>query len=160
MHLGADVDATEGRKNFDAASERLQAVGEKLGDKKLGDKKIIVTSLATDILYVSDPTKSPDLSYYAEELGLPLVQPEGVKKADYFESLSWVNADKYGGDITMYDARVGAAGLKIHDAQPTWQTVAGGQVRSLRSVAVGLTPELRGLRQDHGRDRDGLQDQL
>ncbi len=123
--LGADIDSAKVKKDhadFAAASDRLRAVA-----KKLGTKKIIATSPATDVMYVSDPSKSPDLSYYKDELGLPIIQPKGVKKADYFESLSWENADKYGGDIALYDARVGATGLKIYDKQPVWQKVPAGK---------------------------------
>ena len=123
--LGADLDTAAVKKDhadFQAASDRLQAVG-----KELGTKKIIATSPATDVMYVSDPTKSPDLSYFVDKLGLPIIQPKGVKKADYFEALSWENADKYGGDIALYDARVGAAGLKLYDSQPVWQKVPAGK---------------------------------
>ena len=116
--LGADVDATKGRDDFDKAADRLRKAGE-----QLGDRKIIATSPATDTFYVSDPHKSPDLSYFVDELDLPIVEPKNLKREEYFESLSWENADKYGGDIALYDARVGEAGLKIYDKQPTWQTV-------------------------------------
>jgi iron complex transport system substrate-binding protein len=123
--LGADVDsakAAKGREDFETAAARLKAAGE-----ALGDKKIVVVSPATDVLYVSDPTKSPDLSYFTEELGLPIVQPDDVTEAEYFEDLSWENADKYEGDIALYDARVGDAGLAIFDDQPSWQTVEAGK---------------------------------
>lgn len=123
--LGADLGTPAVRKahaDFKAAADRLRAAG-----AKLGDRKIIATSPATDVMYVSDPTKSPDLEYFTTDLGLPIIQPTNLKKADYFEALSWENADKYGGDIALYDARVGAAGLKLYDTQPVWQKVPAGR---------------------------------
>ncbi|MBC7630665.1 ABC transporter substrate-binding protein [Aeromicrobium sp.] len=125
--LGADLGAKEvaaSRADFDRASDRLKAVGAEL---RASGTNIVAVSPATDVLYVSDPSKSPDLSYYVNELKLPIVQPKGVKAADYFETLSWEKADKYRGDIALYDARVGEAGLKIFDAQPTWKTVPAGK---------------------------------
>ena len=125
VELGAKPDSAKikkGHEDFEAASARLKKIG-----AELGDRKVVAVSPAADVLYVSDPSKSPDLSYYVDDLDLPIVTPKNLKPADYFEALSWENADAYGGDIALYDARVGKAGLKIFDDQPTWNAVPAGK---------------------------------
>src|SRR5690606_38529233 len=64
--------------------------------------------------------------------GLDLVSPEGVDATgnNYFETVSWENADKYPADLILVDNR-SASTLQIALAQPTWTlnpAAAAGQV--------------------------------
>ncbi|WP_050760939.1 ABC transporter substrate-binding protein [Aeromicrobium marinum] len=122
--LGADLDTDvvqQAHADFDAAADRLRAIGE-----ELGDRQIIAASPATDVLYISNPEVSQDLKYYRDELGLPIVTPTNPDPQGYFETLSWENADTYDADIVLWDARVGEAGLAIFDTQPVWAATTAG----------------------------------
>lgn len=123
--LGADLDADatdEAHDDFAAAAAQLEGVG-----RELGDRKILAGSPAQDIFYVSNPEVSPDLSYWQEELGLPLVTPTEPDEGGYFQSLSWEKADLYPADIFLYDDRVGEAGLALLEDQPVFQTLDAAQ---------------------------------
>jgi iron complex transport system substrate-binding protein len=119
--LGADLDSpkvTASHDAFTAAGERV-----KKASAQLGDRKILAGSAATDLFYVSNPKVSPDLSYWKDELGLPLTLPDNPDKGGYFESLSWEKADKYPADIFLYDDRIGEAGLKLLGTEKVFQTL-------------------------------------
>lgn len=119
--LGADVDSDMVRKahdDFAAAAGRVEQAG-----KDLGTRKILVGSPAPDVFYVSNPEVSPDLKYWRDKLGLPLVVPAKPDEGGYFQTLSWEKADLYPGDVLLYDDRVGKAGLAILDDQPVFQTL-------------------------------------
>lgn len=119
--LGADLDVDEVGKahdDFAAAADRVKAAG-----ADLADKKILVGSPATDMFYVSNPKVSPDLAYWRDELGLPLIVPNNPDEGGYFETLSWENANIYPADVFMYDDRVGEAGLDILADQPVFQAL-------------------------------------
>lgn len=119
--LGADLEAddvTQAHDDFSAAADRVTKLGE-----TLDDRSILAGSPAADVFYVSNPKISPDLRYWRDELGLPLVTPDKVDEGGYFQSLSWEKADTYPADVFLYDDRVGAAGLKQLDDQPVFQTL-------------------------------------
>ncbi len=123
--LGADLsddDVTEAHDEFDAAAKRVKDAG-----AKLGDRKILAGSPSKELFYVSNPGVSPDLSYWREELDLPLVVPSNPDEGGYFESLSWEKADTYQADVFLYDDRVGAAGLALLDDQPVFETLAAAK---------------------------------
>lgn len=125
MALGADLGdeaVTEAHDEFDAAAKRVEAAG-----AALGDRKILAGSPSKELFYASNPAVSPDLSYWREELNLPLVVPSKPDPGGYFESLSWEKADKYPADVFLYDDRTGAAGLKLLDDQPVFQTLAAAK---------------------------------
>lgn len=119
--LGAD-DVTEAHDAFDAAAQRVKDAG-----TKLGDRKILAGSPSKELFYASNPAVSPDLSYWREELNLPIVVPDKPDPGGYFESLSWEKADKYPADVFLYDDRTGEAGLKLLDDQPVFQTLAAAK---------------------------------
>ncbi len=117
--LGADLeDAAEAHDEFDAAAQRVEDAG-----AKLGDRKILAGSPSKELFYASNPGVSPDLSYWREELGLPIVVPDNPDPGGYFESLSWEKADKYPADVFLYDDRTGVAGLALLKDQPVFQTL-------------------------------------
>lgn len=120
--LGADeADFAEGRDAFAQATERLKGIAED------ADPTIVAVSPATDIFYVSNPEKNPDLRYYRDEVGLDVVTPENPDEGDYFESLSWEKADTYDGDVALWDDRVGSAGLESLKKQPVWGKTTAAQ---------------------------------
>jgi iron complex transport system substrate-binding protein len=119
--LGADLDSPEvtaSHKEFETAAARVKAVGD-----KLGDRTILAGSYSTDLFYVSNPKVSPDLSYWVDELGLPITVPDNPDEGGYFESLSWEKADKYPADIFLYDDRIGEAGLKSLEKEKVFGTL-------------------------------------
>ncbi len=119
--LGADLDAadvTTSHADFASAADRVRASA-----AELGDRKIVAGSPSTDLYYVSNPDVSPDLSYWREELGLPITMPDNPDEGGYFESLSWEKADKYPADVFLYDDRVGESGLDLFANQPVFQTL-------------------------------------
>jgi iron complex transport system substrate-binding protein len=119
--LGADLDSTDvtaSHEDFTAAADRVKQAA-----TELGDRTILAGSAATDLFYVSNPEVSPDLSYWVEELGLPITIPDNPDEGGYFESLSWEKADKYPADIFLYDDRIGAAGMQLFADQAVFQTL-------------------------------------
>lgn len=126
--LGADLDdddVTEAHVEFDAAAKRV-----KDASAELGDRTILAGSPSKELFYVSNPAVSPDLSYWRDELGLPLVVPSNPDAGGYFESLSWEKADKYPADVFLYDDRVGAAGLGLLEDQPVFETLAAAKSKA------------------------------
>jgi iron complex transport system substrate-binding protein len=123
--LGADPDGDEitaSHKAFEAASDRVEQIA-----TQLGDRTILAGSAAQDLFYVSNPKVSPDLSYWKDQLGLPLTDPDNPDEGGYFESLSWEKADKYPADIFLYDDRIGEAGLQLLDSEKVFQTLKAAQ---------------------------------
>ena len=119
--LGADLDSSKVKSShaaFQSAADRVKATGQ-----KLGDRTILAGSPSTDLYYVSNPDVSPDLSYWRDELGLPITVPDNPDEGGYFESLSWEKADKYPADIFLYDDRQGEDGLKLFAGQKVFQTL-------------------------------------
>ncbi len=126
--LGADLDdedVTEAHDEFAAAARRV-----KDASAKLGDRKILAGSPSKELFYVSNPAVSPDLTYWRDELNLPLVVPSNPDEGGYFESLSWEKADKYPADVFLYDDRVGAAGLALLDDQPVFETLSAAKSKA------------------------------
>ncbi|MBO3739033.1 ABC transporter substrate-binding protein [Actinoplanes flavus] len=133
--LGADLNApkvTEAKARFEKAAADLTAAA-----KAAGGVKVLFGSGAADIFYVSSAAVSSDLMYF-KELGVDLVMPE-VKGADYFESLSWENADKYHADIIFLDARTGTLQPNDLASKPGWAAlpaVKANQVFPWQAVPI------------------------
>ncbi|MDQ0910353.1 iron complex transport system substrate-binding protein [Streptomyces canus] len=130
--LGADMTATkatDAKKRFEAASERLRTAA-----KAHPDIKVLAGSAAQDVFYVSGTNLSIDLEYF-KALGVNFVEPPAsVLKASggWYESLSWENVDKYAADIIMMDDRT--ATIQPADiTEATWKklpAVKAGQIIS------------------------------
>ena len=121
--LGADLDAPStvaAHEAFDAASARLTAVGE-----KLGDRTVLPVSATADLLYAGDPKQFPDIAYY-QSIGLPIedVTPKGDS---YWDELSWEKSDKYDSDVALWDDRIGEAGLADLKKQPVFGTITAAR---------------------------------
>jgi len=86
-----------------------------------------------DAIYVADPAGAAEL-LDLESWGLDIVSPEGVDAAgnNYFETVSWENADKYPADLVMVDNRAPST-LQSALAQPMWTTIP--------AVAAGAVTE-------------------
>jgi iron complex transport system substrate-binding protein len=146
--LGADLNApkvTEAKARFEKAAADLTAAA-----KASGGVKVLFGSGAADVFYVSSAAVSSDLMYF-KELGVDLIMPE-VKGADYYESLSWENADKYQADIIFLDARTGILQPKDLAAKPTWNAlpaVKANQVFPWQAVPIyswnGAAPLLEAI---------------
>jgi iron complex transport system substrate-binding protein len=155
--LGGDVDSAKARSakaDFEKAGRRLAEIG-----AALKNKKILVVSATTDLLYAADPDQFPDLAYY-RSLGLPIVAAK-AKAGSYWDEISWEKADKYPADIVLWDSRDGQATLDQLHRQPAfgqlaaakagafvpWQAVAPASYRAYAAVmnqlADNLTPYLK-----------------
>lgn len=116
--LGADLKAdkvTKAKARFEKAAETLRKAA-----KAKGGLKVIAASGAADTFYVSNPGINTDLMYF-KELGVDIVVPNKLDDGDYFESLSWENADKYDADLIMLDNRTDTLQPKDLADKPTWQ---------------------------------------
>ncbi|MFI7492583.1 ABC transporter substrate-binding protein [Micromonospora echinaurantiaca] len=126
--LGADLSAkkvTDAKARFEAAAESVrQAVKTNPGIK------VMAASGSPDLFYVSNPKVSTDLMYFAE-LGVDIVVPTKLETGDYFEALSWENANKFPADLILLDNRSTALQPKDLAAKPTW-----GQLPAVKANQV------------------------
>ncbi|WP_433825248.1 ABC transporter substrate-binding protein [Actinoplanes sp. CA-015351] len=147
--LGADLNApkvTEAKARFEKAAADLSAAA-----KASGGIKVLAGSGAADIFYVSNPKVSSDLMYF-KELGVDIIVPEKTDGGDYYESLSWENADKYAADIIFLDARTGTLQPNDLASKPGWSAlpaVKANQVFPWQAVPIyswnGAAPLLEAL---------------
>ncbi|MDV3251146.1 ABC transporter substrate-binding protein [Devosia sp. BK] len=146
--LGADLSAP-------AIAENKAAFETALADFKTAiEAKPGLTALAVyagdDALYVADPAGAAEL-LDMQSWGLTIVKPEGVDAAgnNYFETVSWENADRYPADLILVDNRAEST-LATALAQPTWtlmKAAEAGQVaewpafwlRNYKAYAGALT---------------------
>jgi iron complex transport system substrate-binding protein len=129
--LGADLDdpaISEGRDRFDAAVAAFQdAVGSK------PDLSVLAVSPTPESLYVAVPEYAAELADFTD-WGLDLVVPDSPDAGfEYWETLSWENADKYQADLLIVDERGYPANLDDAQRQPTWQAL---QAAEAGAVAV------------------------
>ncbi|GAA2688688.1 ABC transporter substrate-binding protein [Actinoplanes palleronii] len=146
--LGADLNSATNvaaKARFEKAATDLSAAA-----KASGGLKVLFGSGAADIFYVSSAAVSTDLMYF-KELGVDLIMPE-VKGADYYESLSWENADKYQADVIFLDARTGTLQPKDLTSKPSWNAlpaVKANQIFPWQAVPIfswnGAAPLLEAI---------------
>jgi iron complex transport system substrate-binding protein len=156
--LGADLESDEVKATHDAftkAGERVEKVA-----VELGDRKILAGSAAQDLFYVSNPKVSPDLSYWRDELGLPLTVPDNPDEGGYFESLSWENADKYPADVFLYDDRIGEAGLQLLAKEKVFQSLDAAKNEAYVPWSSVAPPSYQAYANLMDRLADDLQKQL
>jgi iron complex transport system substrate-binding protein len=102
VELGADPDSaevTEAQAAFTRASEQLSAAA--AANPGL---RVLVASGTPEQLYVAVPAAYPDLSYF-QSLGLEIIVPD--TEDEFWQTLSWEQADLYPADLIMGDARGG-----------------------------------------------------
>jgi iron complex transport system substrate-binding protein len=156
--LGADLESekvTATHDAFTAAGERVKKIS-----AQLGDRTILAGSAAQDYYYVSNPKVSPDLSYWVEELGLPITIPDNPDEGGYFESLSWEKADKYPADIFLYDDRIGESGLKLLDSEKVFATLDAAKNKAYVPWASVAPPSYQAYADLMDRLADDLEKQL
>ncbi|MBN6036269.1 ABC transporter substrate-binding protein [Amycolatopsis sp. 195334CR] len=105
--LGADVESAQVKADeqaFQAAAQRVKDIGARM---KAENRSIVAIGGLPDQYFVVVPARNPDLAYYTEGLGLPIKTPDNpdATGGGYFETLSWERADKYQGDLLMWDTR-------------------------------------------------------
>jgi iron complex transport system substrate-binding protein len=119
--LGADLDApgvAASRAAFDDAVAAFAAAVE-----AQPDLSVLAVSPTAESLYVAVPEHSAELADFAD-WGLDLVVPDSPDEGfEYWETLSWENADKYQADLLIVDERGYPANLEDAEAQPTWPSL-------------------------------------
>ncbi|MEV0649432.1 ABC transporter substrate-binding protein [Phytomonospora sp. NPDC050363] len=149
--IGADLSSaavTAAKTRFEAAVEAIrQAVAANPGIK------ILACSGDADLFYASNPAMSTDLTFFTE-LGVELIVPDKLDDGDFFESLSWENADKYAADLLLLDDRTSALQPADLASKPAWAklpAVVTGQITPWSSEPrysyAGCAPLLERLAQ-------------
>lgn len=121
LSLGADLDAPDiaaERERYAAAVESFEsAVAAK------PDLTVLAVSPTPELLYVAVPEYSAELSDFVR-WGMPLVVPDNPDDGfEYWESLSWENANKYQADLLLIDERGYPSNLAEAEKQPTWTSL-------------------------------------
>ena len=115
--LGADLESPEvaaDKERFDRAVADLKAaIAEKPG------LTVLAVSGDADNYYVAHPAAAADL-IFLRELGLDIVIPESDPE-EYWDTLSWEQANKYPADLILQDNRPHALSRDQLMAIPTWQ---------------------------------------
>lgn len=148
--LGADLQSaelTQARQELTTASEELRAaIGAKPG------LLTIFTNAATEGLYVAKVGDFPDLLEY-RRLGLDIVEAGG--EDEFYELLSWENANQYPADLILHDERSYSLQPDQLGEFPTWgelPAVRADQVRRWNAETVlsyqGFTAAVARLAQD------------
>jgi iron complex transport system substrate-binding protein len=127
--LGADLDLPEiatDTQAFEAARADFEAA---VAAKP--DLTALAVYAGEDALYVADPAGAAEL-LDLRAWGLDIISPEGTDATgnNYFETVSWENADRYPADLILVDNR-SASTMETALAQPTWTLnpgAAAGQV--------------------------------
>lgn len=124
VSLGADLQSPEvfaAKIEFEDAEEELKAaIAEKPG------LSVLVVSPAVDTLYVASPDFMVDL-YYFRDLGLDIVVPD---TDDFWELLSWEQANKYPADLILVDARNDQIVQEV-EAVGTWESLPAVKANQL-----------------------------
>lgn len=147
--LGADLKAkkvTDAKARFEKAAATLRSAA-----RASGGVKVLAASASADIFYASNPEVSTDLLYF-KSLGVDFVVPKKLDNGDYYESLSWENADKYDADLILLDNRGTTLQPKALASKPAWTqlpAVKAGQVTGWDAVPrfsyAGAAPLLENL---------------
>ena len=144
--LGADLQAehvTKAKARYEEAAEELRRTA------KNSRVRVLATSATEDTLYVAGPEIQAELMQF-EELGVEVITPK-LKGQDYFESLSWENADKYDADLILLDERGQSLQPEQLKSKPGWRAlhaVKAGQVAGWNYVAPYSWQGAAGLMED------------
>jgi iron complex transport system substrate-binding protein len=144
--LGADLDSDENtaaRVEYASAMEDLEsAIAEN------PDLAVLFVAGDDTAFYVAQPDDMADL-ILLQELGLNILSGG---EADFWETLSWEDVQKFPADLILVDTREGSYSLDDFAAVPTWSSVPAiqaGQVDVWHAEPIysfaGYAPELRRL---------------
>jgi iron complex transport system substrate-binding protein len=119
--LGVDLDDPDvaaSREAFDEAVAGFEAAV-----AAQPDLSVLAVSPTPESLYVAVPEHSAELADFTD-WSLGLVVPDSPDQGfEYWETLSWENADKYQADLLIVDERGYPANLEDAEAQPTWASL-------------------------------------
>ncbi|THV28973.1 ABC transporter substrate-binding protein [Glycomyces paridis] len=129
VSLGADLESdanVANKERYDAAVAALQEAA------AANPVRVLACSAAAEIFYASNPATGNDMRFFVE-LGVDIIVPDALDAAtgDYYELLSWENADKYDADLLLLDSRVQALQPEALAEFPTWNAlpaVQAGQI--------------------------------
>ncbi len=123
--LGADLDdpaIAEAGERFDAAVAAFEEA-----NAAKPDLSVLAVSPSEEGLYVAVPEHAAELADFLE-WGLGLVVPERPDPGfEYWQTLSWENADTYQADLIIIDERSYPGNLDLAEGQPTWDTLAAAE---------------------------------
>jgi len=138
--LGADLDAPEivaERDQYDHAIAELKgAIAEKPGLTAL------VVSGTPDNLFVAHPAAVADLIFF-RELGLEIVEPASDPE-EYWETLSWEQANTYPADLILIDVRWGALTSDQLEDIATWAELPAVKVGQVSEWVLEPTLNYKG----------------
>ena len=120
--LGADLS----EPTISAAVERFDTSLDVFRDAVAAKRGLtaLAVSPTNEGLCVAVPEHSAELSDLVS-WGLDVVDPDSPDAGfEYWETLSWENADKCQADLVIVDERGWPANLEQAEAQPTWQTLS------------------------------------
>jgi iron complex transport system substrate-binding protein len=123
--LGGDLDDPEvaaTRERFDAAVAGFEEAA-----AAKPDLSVLAVSPSEEGLYVAVPEHAAELSDFVD-WGLGLIVPETPDPGfEYWETLSWENADRYQADLIIVDQRGYPANLELAQDQPTWSSLTAAE---------------------------------
>ena len=123
--LGADLDDPEvaaTRERFDATVASFEEAA-----AAKPDLSVLAVSPSEEGLYVAVPEHTAELSDFVD-WGLGLIVPETPDPGfEYWETLSWENADRYQADLIIVDQRGYPANLELAQDQPTWSSLTAAE---------------------------------
>ena len=126
--LGVPADDPEVVADREAFDEAV-ATFEEAVEAKPG-LSVLAVSPSEEGLYVAVPEYAAELSDF-QQWGMQLVVPDSPDEGfEYWETLSWENADKYPADLILVDERSYPDNLDLARAQPTWPALAAGEAEA------------------------------
>lgn len=142
--LGADLSDPEIVAQ-QAAFERATADLKAAIAEKPGLRVLVMSGLPDDALWISSPRQAADLLFF-QELGLGIIEPEGLTEMNLWEQLSWEQAGKYPADLFLIDARaMSASGPELVAAVPTFAALPAAKAGQFGAWDVEYVPSYKGF---------------
>ena len=148
--LGAAMSAdtvTAAKADFMAASDEVKAAAA----AKPG-LSVLVVSGGPDNIYIAAPAVAPDLTYF-RELGVDVIEPKD--QANYWETLSWEQANLYPADMILNDVRSTWFTIEQMYEQPSFANLPAAKAKQVYNWYTeyvfshkGFTPVLQELAKD------------
>jgi iron complex transport system substrate-binding protein len=141
--LGADPEAPElleAKAAFEKASADLKAAIA----AKPGLKVLVMSGTPGESLYIANPQKSADLTYY-QQLGLDVVVPDAKTMDGYWEELSWEQAGKYPADLFLIDSRQWSSTGEQLMQIPTFAALPAAKAGQFGAWDIEYVPSYQGF---------------